>query len=83
MNPIAYRVMSIEDAQTILDEKDAYIEGLKEDDSFKAKLRFRFDYVWGRPIKVGELNGAVDRADLYDRDAYPGAFADAVKRALE
>lgn len=43
----------------------------------------RFDYVFGRPIKV-ELDGDVlRRADLYDRDAGEGAcqrIVDALRR---
>lgn len=43
---------------------------------------FRFDYVLGRPIKLVEKDGYIDRVDLYERDTYPGAFDDAVLDAL-
>jgi len=53
LNPSANRVMTSEDAAKIFEENGG---------------RFYFDYVWGRPIKVFENDGKVDRTDLYDRD---------------
>lgn len=49
--------------------------------------RIRFDYIYGRPIKVVihvDADGSwreLEREDLYDRDACQGACARAVERA--
>lgn len=83
LNPSSNRVMTTEEAQAVIDEYWATLQGLADGPGKECMLResFRFDYVWGRPIKVGEKNGEVDRADLYDRDAGYGAFDRAVQEA--
>lgn len=52
---------------------DATIEQATEWLMDRGEIRFYFDYVFGRPIKA-DLRGDKCRFDLYDRDAYPGAF---------
>lgn len=46
---------------------------------------FRFDYLYGRPLKMhsrdGEIGEACER--LFDRDAYQGAFKEAVQATLD
>ena len=54
-----------------------------EDYLLNQNFDFCFDYVHGRPIKVFEVDGVVQRADLYDRDAGDGAFERAVAKAVE
>jgi len=57
--------------------------GDAEDFLYDQDFDFSFDYVHGRPIKVVEVDGVVQRADLYDRDAGDGAFERAVAKAVE
>lgn len=38
----------------------------------------QFDYIRGRPIKVGIQGSSIVREDLYDRDTRPGACADII-----
>src|SRR5438552_1479060 len=35
-------------------------------------LNYRFDYLRGRPLKVFFNSGVIERADLYDRNSFPG-----------
>lgn len=62
------RDMTREEAEKVLEDR----EGV-----------FAFDYLLGRPLKVFEKDGAVQRSDLYDRDAGRGAFDRAVEEALK
>ena len=57
--------MTIEKAQEIIDTR---MEGCLPDSG-----KLWFDYVCGRPIKVNITGDVMERADLYDRDAGPGA----------
>lgn len=60
-----------------IDDAVAYVR------EFGDRRSYRYDYVFGRPIKVSvDRNRQVlGRADLYDRDAGEGQCAAAVDRA--
>ena len=49
----------------------------------KGHERASFDYFHGRPLKVRWNGDVLDGEALYDRDAYQGACAAAIERALD